>query len=1226
MTQPLPYSLQASSELSRDFYLTDNVPIQTGDQILPFINPKNGNLIEALVYSGGGLHYLRRDSTQATGWTYGPFDTQGLFNSVSNVALAANGSDVYVLIIGDPSEANYEGDPAWITQLTGPTTWDAGVTISDEALGVDPTQLGLVKGGISREGICYFYTTFTGGPNITILGGWIVTGAWDDNDALAYQQFVQLEPSTATIDDFVVLYDTGTSDPNNPTGFAIVLTSDGNLNVYAQDGQVMGGTPMTDSGADNVTELMWAYAPPTSNTGIPGYAYQTSAGTVFADENGNVNTVSDQALAVSNAVTVWQQQDGLYTVNLLDKDGTLQMIQELSGGGTGSWAPPLPLVPDLAALYGVPTDPSEATLFAVGLDQNLRVLSLGPSGWVQTLVNQVGEEHNDFAAYRVQAIVTDANGTPVAGAQVAIATQDLPVGCWTPAGAFYVTPDTPAVVTADVKGEITFSVPAEELDCAVLVMQAYDFDGHPTGSAFTVTADTDVRGFLGGTGTLTDQDTLTSTSLLGATSTGSTTALFTGLTSLPPGQPQQDAATASVQALGQLVKAGNDAQNGTVTATAFTLNLSSTGPTYSPTASSARLEGAELGLSWGSFDHLFDSIGHALRHGAMELKNAVIKLAEDGKSWLVDLVVQIGDDIWSAADLAITDMKHAFHVIGGFFNALGADIKSAVEWLWHDIVAFLKDVKTTADQLQTWITDLGGEVTTALNTIKIDTDAWFTRKEQDATDAITYMKNTAEGTLGGPPLPPPTNDTGSSGSQSKLLKDLGEIAKVMNDAPGKWLLDKLLSYLPVTDTGPVIDQSTYEPLLQQLGKDWVDGMTFSQNLFTFVEDTMSLGFSSGGAANKSGLTNTQLTTWFTDLNDTVVDGLTLLDDIADTALDIAITGVALAEDYFTYSYNIVGDMGLIGFILEEAGVDFGFSLAEIVSWVVAFPAALIGKCLGYSSLFPPAQPPTMLGRLRAGRVGPGWSPATLLRKVPVPRAVLPWAGPTTARPAVRRATLGKDPDGWQVGLGIVGAAAQGVWGFADLVGDLQQLVDPETGKRGTPSGVIDYFDILCPLVETIALWPSEPNSDGSASYPFHGGLATSTTDFEILPFVIWTAVIPSIFGAVAKAGWTDDLSNAGFPSGVQDIAKDYMAPFVQMIAGTANTVLGSVYSARNDAGAVAITGTVLGNLSFVGAPLATKIMNETTDDVSTMVKVVIDAVGNVGAAVCIAEATSLPTP
>ncbi len=87
-----------------------------------------------------------------------------------------------------------------------------------------------------------------------------------------------------------------------------------------------------------------------------------------------------------------------------------------------------------------------------------------------------------------------------------------------------------------------------------------------------------------------------------------------------------------------------------------------------------------------------------------------------------------------------------------------------------------------------------------------------------------------------------------------------------------------------------------------------------------------------------------------------------------------------------------------------------------------------------------------------------------------------------------------------------------------------------------------------------------------------------------------------------------------------------MGPFVQMIAGTANTIMGSYYSAKNSAGWVAIFGTVLGNLSFVGAPLATKVMASTTDDISTLVKMAIDAGGNIGAAVCIAEAASLPTP
>ncbi len=90
--------------------------------------------------------------------------------------------------------------------------------------------------------------------------------------------------------------------------------------------------------------------------------------------------------------------------------------------------------------------------------------------------------------------------------------------------------------------------------------------------------------------------------------------------------------------------------------------------------------------------------------------------------------------------------------------------------------------------------------------------------------------------------------------------------------------------------------------------------------------------------------------------------------------------------------------------------------------------------------------------------------------------------------------------------------------------------------------------------------------------------ATSTNDYQLLPFIVWSAVLPSVFGAVAKAGW------------------------------------------------VAILGTVLGNLSFVGAPLATKVMLNTTDDISGLVKLLIDAGGNIGAAVCIAESASLPTP
>lgn len=78
------------------------------------------------------------------------------------------------------------------------------------------------------------------------------------------------------------------------------------------------------------------------------------------------------------------------------------------------------------------------------------------------------------------------------------------------------------------------------------------------------------------------------------------------------------------------------------------------------------------------------------------------------------------------------------------------------------------------------------------------------------------------------------------------------------------------------------------------------------------------------AANKGALSNTQVTTWSEDLDNTVVDGLQLLDDVADTLLDIATTGVALTEAYFTYQYNSVASMG----ILRERPVSPGDPLTK----------------------------------------------------------------------------------------------------------------------------------------------------------------------------------------------------------------------------------------------------------------------------------------------------------
>ena len=101
-------------------------------------------------------------------------------------------------------------------------------------------------------------------------------------------------------------------------------------------------------------------------------------------------------------------------------------------------------MPNVAAVFGVPTDPNQATLFAIvpgeteGV-QNLCALTQGPSGWTQTLIHQDGAELYDISCYRVQVQVLDANGVPVLNGPVS-ATTDRPVSCWTPAGQIPVNP------------------------------------------------------------------------------------------------------------------------------------------------------------------------------------------------------------------------------------------------------------------------------------------------------------------------------------------------------------------------------------------------------------------------------------------------------------------------------------------------------------------------------------------------------------------------------------------------------------------------------------------------------------------------------------------------------------------------------------------------------------------------------------------------------------------
>ena len=174
----------------------------------------------------------------------------------------------------------------------------------------------------------------------------------------------------------------------------------------------------------DVTALLWAWTTDTSS-GVPGYAYQTATGTWFVPGDGRApQAVFDQPAQATNSVAVWTGD--LNVVNLLDSNGTLNTILETAAN---SWQAPIPVVPGksatvpgLAAIFGVPTDPTESTLFAIGLDKMLSVLTLDDSGWTQALVHQDYTDQNEIDSYRVQISVLDANDTLVAYTQAQIKT------------------------------------------------------------------------------------------------------------------------------------------------------------------------------------------------------------------------------------------------------------------------------------------------------------------------------------------------------------------------------------------------------------------------------------------------------------------------------------------------------------------------------------------------------------------------------------------------------------------------------------------------------------------------------------------------------------------------------------------------------------------------------------------------------------------------------------
>ena len=1177
--QPTPYSIQASCELSQDHFLTDTVPVGADDKVLPFVNTNN-NMVEAVVLTHDpkgqpSLAHLHRDPDATSGWTFTTIDTP--FGGITGAAVSSS-STHNAMIMAVAPEAPNKLLPACQLSLLEDGSWTC---VSN---GFVPVLAGPLGAGATAAGDLYWYGWTQQANSKThnwdyTFWRWNGTGASPGvgNGTVAMTLSFPLSSQTSPVTAHLMLDATVGS---STASCAVVMLNDISS---PKDGYLINAYRLTDGNPDpsqigtsnaGAASLLWSYVSAANTSGAPAQLWQDTNGDIsFIDETGAQFWIYDGGSVGDGQVAAWQLDD-LYTFTILDQDQTASVVTQIGNPATG-FTLPIPLVGGIDRIYSLPTDPTQGTLFAVNTLGILNVLTKDPAlGWAQSQVHQDGATLWPVTSWRAQISVLDANGAGVGGGQIQLET-DRPVGLWQPVGSTILTPAGPVTMPADGAGKLTVSIPAEELDTAVLTAQALDSSGHPTGTPFTIIPNIDVQNFLAGNGSLTDIGKLTGGALFTAMNPVDPATPNVPPTRVFPNLADPTHATWAAAALNHVAKLGLGYQPSTssdVQAALFDLTGASTQTFRTSTDPHAfdSLSGT-LGATdwWDSAKNDAESAFHGLRHGVIAFKKMVSSWDKDAGQWVVNLTVDIGDGIDNVLTYVISDVKTAIHAISSFFQALGADIKSGWEWLKHNVLELIKNAEANAKQIQSWLAPFMTSLTGIIDTIEISANDYFTSKKTEAHAAIGQLAQDVEDYEFGTskPLPPPSPDTGSNDADL-LFKDGEDVITFFRHISASWLLDKLKSYLPESPTGGGPDFSgVFDQVIQELITDVTGAITLIQDIATTAWAAIEPALTSSGQ-----FTQASMGQFFTDLDGTVNDALKLCDEIAITLLDALKAAITALGDLFAYEFQAP----VIGDLLALAGIDTSLRIDHLVALIIAYPATLINQIIGGGPLFPAddaiagKQPDTELGSARV--------------------------------------------DGWGVGLNWGSACAQAVWAANDLILDDSAAAGskkhpPKNQFKG--SALTTTLDIVCPVVINMLQFPS-PTKDGMTQ-PFTAGLNTSGEGTDYLPYMLLTSFLPP------AAGIIDAVIQANIEEGATDPFGDYGVPIICGISGVINTVLSSIYGKDQGTNALVIAGGVLANVSYDVAWLGCPALVEATDQGTAIAKLIVNVIANFGTAIFMSD-------
>lgn len=280
-------------------------------------------------------------------------------------------------------------------------------------------------------------------------------------------------------------------------------------------------------------------------------------------------------------------------------------------------------------------------------------------------------------------------------------------------------------------------------------------------------------------------------------------------------------------------------------------------------------------------------------------------------------------------------------------------------------------------------------------------------------------------------------------------------------------------------------------------------------------------------------------------------------NFADAIADGFLTALEAAAAGLDALLSVKADqLPLIGPLLKIAGMD-SVDLGELVCLVVAFPATFIYK------LSHGAQAKILPSSSDGARAGAGDS-------------------------------------SWHTALSYLAVAAQGLWAFVDTSIDV----------IGEDNKFFDIFDIVMPLLIGAFTWPGQVTFP--SGQPVLLDVKQVFTDADTAwVFANWLlGLVPPLFSAGTL------LDEA-----IRKIARfTDSGPFILCVLGGWQICFGAITNLETSANGGAWAATILGGLTLFCAFLGDVDVKETTEDISLVVKIVVDFFCGIGCAVGMAYA------